>query len=578
MGNLPKRREALFAGVAVIVFLLSAILPAEAQASRKAFINATVYTMNPAQPWAEAVVMDGNKFAYVGSTKGAKTLINEKTKVFDLKGRMVLPGFIESHVHPVFGTLFSDVAILNQEANREQMLADIKKAAAEKKKDKVLFMMGFKASLFGPHGPTASDLDVIESSKPVIILDYGGHSAWVNTKALQVAGITKDTPDPLPRAHYYRRDKDGNPTGWCIEPMTFIPIIKKSGLISLEYISAAAERLFPVFPSFGITTVFDAGAFLEDDMFKLYLRMEKQKKLPFRVYASHIAESEKSLPHALADLARLEKTYRSRLFTVNTLKIVYDGTLEAQSCAMFDDFLIEKGNRGFELFPPDVLADIVIKTDDAGYNIHIHAIGNRAISDALAAFENLKKRKGPTRTRKTICHVQFFMPDTVARFKALEEVVAQTTPVWMTTDNNTEATVGKEIYERQVLFGSLDRAGVRVTFGSDFPVSSGIEGLNPFNEIEVGHMRRAIGSPDTEVLPPASEKLPIDALLRGYTINGAYQLGVEDRLGSIEVGKLADMIVVEKNLFKQRPSDIHNNSVLITVMDGDIVYQRPEEK
>ena len=166
----------------------------------------------------------------MGGTKGAKKFIDKKTKVFDLKGRMILPGFIESHVHPTFGSLFADVVILNQDSSKVQLIADIRKAVAEKKDEDVIGMMGFKASVFGPDGPTASDLDAIESNKPVIVLDYGGHSAWVNTKALQIGGITKDTPDPVPGAHYYKRDKDGNPTGWCIEPTTFIPIVLKPGL------------------------------------------------------------------------------------------------------------------------------------------------------------------------------------------------------------------------------------------------------------------------------------------------------------------------------------------------------------
>jgi predicted amidohydrolase YtcJ len=541
--------------------------------ARKAFVNAAVYTMDAEGSWAEAVVIEGNQIVYVGSTKGAEKWIDKNTQVFDLEGKMLLPGFVESHIHPTFGSLFDGVVMLDQDANKEQLLNDIKKGVAEKKEEDVIGMMGFKATLFGPQGPTAADLDAIESKRPVIILDYGGHSAWVNSKALQIAGITKATPDPLPGGHYYKRDPDGNPTGWCIEPMSFMPILYKAG-VSAESIIAGEKNLFPVISSFGVTTLFDAGGFLQEEMFKAYLQLEKEKRLPFRVFACHMIGNPKLLSHAVDELTRLNKTYQSRLLTVNTMKIVYDGTLEALSCAMFDDFLIDKGNRGFELFPPDVLSDFVKKTDDAGFNIHIHAIGNRAISDTLAAYENLQKLKGRTPTRKTICHVQFFMPDTVKRFKDLKDVVAQTTPVWMGQDKNTEPTVGKEIYERQMLFNSLDQAGVKVTFGSDFPVSSGLEGMNPFNEIEVGHMRRNVGDKDSNILPPASEKLPMDTLLRGYTINGAYQLGMEDKIGSLEVGKLADLIVVEYNLFKQKPSDIHKNRVLLTVMDGEIVYDQ----
>jgi predicted amidohydrolase YtcJ len=311
---------------------------------------------------------------------------------------------------------------------------------------------------------------------------------------------------------------------------------------------------------------------MEEEMLKVYKKMEAEGKLPFRVFACHMIANPKLLNNAVSELQRLDKTYNSRLLKVNTMKIVNDGTLEAYSCGMFDDFLTCKGNKGFELFPPDVLYDLVKKTDDAGYNVHIHAIGNRTISDALGVFEKLEKENGKTRTRKTICHTQFFMPDTVDRFKALTNVIAQTTPLWAVRDDNTLNTVGREVYERQMLYNSLDKNGVCVTFGSDFPVSSGLEGMNPFNEIEVGHTRRNIGAQDADCLPPGSEKLSIDTLLRGYTINGAYQLGAEDKLGSIEVGKLADMVLLEKNIFEQKPDYIHNNRVLMTIMDGDIVY------
>ncbi|MFA6076384.1 MAG: amidohydrolase [Negativicutes bacterium] len=542
-----------------------------AREARKMFTNAKVYTMNKSNPWADTVVVEGNKFIYVGNKSGAEKYIDDSVEIFDLRGRMVLPGFIESHIHPSFGSLFDGVVILNQDATKEQLLADIKKAVKEHQQDDIIGMMGFKAAMFGPMGPTSAELDAIEKEKPVIILDYGGHSAWVNSKALQIGGINKNTPDPIPGAHFYKRDKAGNPTGWCIEPMSFMPIVYKIG-IKIDDVIEGEKKLFPTISAYGFTTLFDAGGIMQVEMYESYARMQKSGQLPFRVFSSYMVSDEKKLSESLVKLKQYSEKYNTPLFKLNTVKILYDGTLEAQSCAMFEDFRNDKGNKGFELFSPAVLASIVEESDNAGYNIHIHAIGDRAISDALAAFEKLKSKKGYTKTRKTICHTQFFMPDTVARFKALRDVVAQTTPVWMTPDSNTLAVAGKESYERQMLFNSLDEAGVKVTFGSDYPVSSGFEGLNPFNEIETGHTRRNIGESDSNYLPPESEKLPIDTLLRGYTINGAFQLGVEDEIGSIEVGKLADMIVVEKNLFEQKDDDIHNNRVLMTMVDGQVVY------
>ncbi len=556
----------------IILFVFALSGSALADSSRKAFINAAVYTMNPKAPWAQAVVTEGNRIIYVGDTKTARKIIDRNTRVFDLKGKMLLPGLVESHMHPSIGGLLAGVGQLDQRGTKEQYLARVKKAVDERKSEPMITLMGFTPEMFGPDGPTAKDLDAVESEKPVMIIDNDGHSMWVNTAALRMAGVTKDTPDPLPGGHYYKRDKDGNPTGWCIEPMTYAPFATKMG-ITPEDINQGNAQFFPFLSAFGITTVFDAASPMEELSFKAYADLEKKNKLPFRVFGCHSIANPALLPTAIDDLARLKKEYDSRLFKVNVMKVVYDGTLDARSCAMFDDFLNSKGNRGFELLPPDMLSDFVRKCDDAGFNIHIHAIGNRAISDVLGAYENLKKTKGLTPTRKTICHVQFFMPDTVARLKALEDVTAQTTPLWMIRDDVTEPAVGKTAYESQALFGSLDKAGVRVTFGSDFPASTGIKGLNPFNEIEAGHTRRDIGGKDSNFLPPEDERLSIDTLLRGYTINGAYQLGVEKYLGSIEVGKLADLIVIEKNLFKQKNSDIHNNRVLLTVMDGNVVYE-----
>jgi predicted amidohydrolase YtcJ len=571
-GNITRRQFIKTTGAGAAAMILAGAGNAASIPADTIFINARAYTMNPSKPWAEAVAVKGNIIAGVGKNSEIIKRSGAGTKVIDLKGKMLLPGFIESHVHPAMGSIFSDLIIINQEWSKEQILSAIKKGVNDNRNEPVVGFMGFKASAFGPEGPKASDLDAIEKNRPVLVFDYGGHSIWVNSKALEIAGITRDTPDPLPGGHYYKRDSSGNPTGWCIEPMSFMPIIYKLG-VTPEDIIEAQKKIFPAFSSVGITTVFDAGSFMEETMFNAYQLLEKQGLLNFRVFGCHMIANQKLVPGALDELARLNRTYSSGLLKINTMKIVNDGTMEAFSAGMFEDYSGQKGNRGFELLGPAELSDFVEKIDDAGWNMHIHAIGNRTISDALSAFENLKKKKGLTPSRKAICHVQFFMPDTVRRFSELKEVVAQTTPVWMYRDTDTEPAVGKEVYERQMLFNSLDKAGVKVTFGSDFPVSSGMEGLNPFNEIEVGHLRRNLGDKDSDFLPPANEKLPIDTLLRGYTINGAYQLGVEKSLGSIETGKLADLIVIEKDIFKQKPLDIHNNHVLLTMMDGRIVYE-----
>lgn len=535
-----------------------------------ALINGKVYTVNPKMPWAEAVVMDSNTIIFVGTTADAKKYISDNTRVTDLEGKMVLPGFVESHIHVALSNLMSQSVFLDANGTREQWLDAIRKTVKENPDSKYFMFSNFRPIIFGPEGPKKEDLDAIDSKRPIMVLDGSIHSAWVNSKAFELAGITHETPDPLPGGHYYKRDKNGNPSGFCIEPMSFVPIIMNLG-ITQEEIMGSMKQMFPKISADGFTTVFDAGSIIQTEMYKAFLNMEKEGNLPFRVFECFFVANPKEVEHAVDLLKQYDTVYRSPLLRVNTMKILLDGVLDAKSCAMFDNYPGGQGN-GFVLLPPDQLTDLVIKSDDAGFNIHIHACGNRAISDALGAFEKLKEKKGFTPTRKTICHNTFFMPNTVDRYVALRDVVAQTTPVWFTPDQKTLDLVGKEIYERQYMFNSLEKAGIKISLGSDFPVGGGFEEVDPFKNIEVGLTRRFIGAADTDILPPESEKMSLEALIKGFTMGGAYQLGVDDKIGSIETGKYADLIVLEKNLFEQQINDIHNNKVLLTIMDGRIVH------
>jgi predicted amidohydrolase YtcJ len=536
-----------------------------------ALINGKVYTVNPKMPWAEAVVIDSNTIVFVGSRADAEKYIGKETKVIDLNGRMVMPGFIDAHMHPALGSFVSSAVLLDYFGTTASWFDIIRKTIKENPDRKYYFFANFRSITFGPEGPRKSDLDDIESKKPVIVFDNGFHSAWVNSKALELAGIDKNTPDPVPGGHYYVRDKNGNPTGYCIEGQSFIPIILNLG-VTPEDIMNLEKMTFPKFSEYGITSVYDAGFIMEPEIFQAYLQLEKEGNLPIRVYASHWISNPKSVPTAVEDLQQLDKTYRSNLFRVNTMKIMLDGTSDALSAAMFNEYLPGGKGNGFILLPEKELSDFVCKIDSAGFNIQIHSIGDRAISEALTAFENLKQKKGLTPTRKTVVHCQFFMPNTIERFKALQEVMANFTPSWMVSDPATLKIVGPEVYGRNMLFNSMDKAGVRIACGTDFPVGAGMEDVNPFKQIEIGHMRRNIGAADTDILPPATEKMPLETLIRSYTINGAYEVGAEDIIGSLEPGKRADIIVLDKNLFEQKTDDIHNNKVLLTVMDGKVVF------
>ncbi|MGE7837095.1 amidohydrolase [Viridibacillus arvi] len=564
---------ALLLLLAVVGYLAYSYFKVPAQHEKEAFINAKIFTVDSKQSWAEAMVIEGDNIIYVGSSTGAEEYIDKNTKVHNLKGKMVLPGFVDSHAHPTMAAALSDILQLDLGMKKADILEIIKKHADKNKDLPVITAMGFDLSFFGKDEPTAADLDQIDRERPIVILDEGGHTAWVNSKAMEVGGINKDTPDPIPGAHYFVRDSNGNPTGLLMESQTFNPLLKKLSVVTKESIVSGGESLFPVFSQLGITTVYDAGMMgFENEGFKGLSQLEKEGLLPLRVSGSYMVQTPAVVPTAVESLKKLHDKYDSELIDVDTMKIHYDGTIEGKTAAMEQPY--SDGSNGHVLFPVDEFKSFLTQIDEAGFNTHVHAIGDKALNNALEVFEYLQSTKGNTPTRKSIGHVQVYSDQAVERLSDLKDVVVQTTPIWATPSESTLNTLGKERYEKQLLMNSVDRAGVRLSFGSDFPASSFFVGANPFNNMAVGLTRQDVWSENKDVLAPIDEKISLETLIKGYTINGAYQLGLEEKIGSIEVGKKADFIVLEDNLFELTPEELLKAKILKTYMNGNVVFER----
>lgn len=543
------------------------------QHEKEAFINTKIYTVDSKQPWAEAMVIEGDNIIYVGSSTGAEEYIDKDTKVNNLKGKMILPGLVDSHAHPAFAAALSNILEVDADMKKADVLKEIKQYTDKNKDLPVIVGMGFNLLLFGNDKPTAAELDQIDSERPIFILDEGVHTAWVNSKAMDIGGINKDTPDPIPGSHYFVRDSNGNPTGLLMESQTFNPLMKKLSIITKDSIASGGESLFPVFSQLGITTVYDAGMVgFEDEGFEGYSKLEKEGLLPFRVSGSYMVQSPNLVPTAVESLKKLHEKYDTELIEAKTIKISYDGTIEGKTAAMEQPY--SDGSNGDVLFPVDEFKSFVSQIDEAGFNAHVHAIGDKALNNTLEAFEYLQSTKGNTPTRKSIGHVQVYSDQAVERLTNLKDVVVQTTPIWATPDEGTLNTLGKERFEKTMLMNSVDRAGVRLSFGSDFPASYFLLGLNPFNNMAVGLTRQDVWSEDKDVLPPVEEKLSLETLIKGYTINGAYQLGMEEEIGSIEVGKKADFIVLDDNFFELTPEELLNVKIIKTYMNGNVVFER----
>jgi predicted amidohydrolase YtcJ len=556
------------------VVLGLASLPALAESADVVYEGGKVYTMNAAQPWAQSVAVKEGRIVYVGSDAGAAAFIKPDTQRVQLAGKLMLPGFIDTHAHPVMAAGQSEMFELDLTAEIDDWLVAIRREVEAKPERSSYMGMGYLASKFGAKGPTKEMLDDIEAEKPLVVMDEGFHSMWMNTRAMELAEINKDTKDPIPGKHFYMRDAQGNPTGWALEAMAFMPVLMRLGMVSAESIAAGAEDVFSLFSGFGITTVYDAGmSQYESIAWPALAALDQKGALPFRVFGSHMIQDPSQLPKAIETLRGYQTKYQSERVYPQVMKIHNDGTKEAFTAAQFEDYVGQRGNKGGLLLEGRELQDFVIAVDKAGFDIHIHAIGDRAVAEALDAFEAARSAVPVSKQRYSIAHTELIRDQDLARFGQLD-VVAQTTPYWFATDGKTEiAAIGKERADKLYRFRKVIDLGGKVSFGSDFPATGEAFGVYPLANIEMGMTRKYYGEPEMPVTPPIKSVLSIQEMLRGYTLDAAYQLNMENHLGSLEVGKYADMVVLGGDLFESPVYEIHGIGVEMTISGGVVVYR-----
>ncbi|MEH6549271.1 MAG: amidohydrolase [Pseudomonadales bacterium] len=549
------------------------ITPAPVQlGADRVFTNGKIYTVDESQIWAEAVAVSGDEIVYVGSSDGASQWIGDNTQVEDLAGKLMLPGFIDSHAHPLHGGAYIRSLSLDTFAGPDEWVQQVAEYAEAHPEMPIIFGYGFLASAFGPEGPLASQLDAIVADRPVLIMDEGFHGAWANSLALAQIGVTKDTPDPLPGFSYYKRDAEGNPTGYLLEG-TAGSATDALGVISPESVSLGLGDVVDILNSYGVTSVFDAGAMgMESMQLPAIERLVEEGEMTVRMVAAHYINSPDDMEGVVELVANRKATTKSELFHLNTLKISQDGTVEGRTAGMFEDYQGEPGNKGEVLFTQTQMNTMVSQAAGQDIDVHIHALGERAITESLNAVEVARVDHPNSTTRYAICHVQVITDTDLPRFAALD-VVAQSTPLWAAYDDFGKQFVSEDQFNRFFRFGGLKETGATMSFGSDFPASgAGSLGMSPLFNIEIGHTRQEPGKPDSNVQPRESERLDIASLIEGYTIGGAYQLNMEDQIGSITVGKKADLVVLSENVFEVDPYSVHKIAVEQTILGGKTVY------
>ena len=561
-------------------------IAAPGQPAATLFKDGAVWTADAARPHAEAVLVQDGRIAFVGDTAEATAQAPVDAEVIDLGGRMLLPGFVESHSHPATaGLLNSKLQVIGT-----QTVAEVQDALREYAKahpnEPALFGFGFPSALntainaAGVKGPYRADLDAVVSDRPVLLIALDAHSAWVNSKALEVAGIGKDTPDPLPGVHYYQRDKDGVPTGWMVEGGAFWPLLPVFGVGSQADFAAAFSAMLPRFSAMGITSVFDAGIPGGNTMLTNAMRalagMEAAGQLPLRYHASvYIDKADATGEQAVRAVTQAHAAHASALIDIRTAKIANDGTIEGETAAVLEPYAA--GGRGAVLLSGEPLAAMLATLRKANYNAHVHAIGDRTLRVVLDAVQTARARVPDSTAGVVVAHAMLADEKDIPRLKNLE-VAVQTTPHWAHDLSGTLSLYSRlldaERGQRTMLLRDLHAAAPLLAFGADYPATGlPFAQTSPLHGIEIGLTRRAPGATQGDPYPPAAQRLTLPDMLLGHTRNGATQLGMPE-VGTIAPGQYADLVVLERDLFHTPPHQIHTVQVDLTMLAGRIVYRR----
>jgi predicted amidohydrolase YtcJ len=533
-------------------------------------VGAPVWTGDPARPWADAVAVRGGRVAAAGPEPEMAALRGPATRVLRLDGGLVVPGFQDAHVHTAAGGLELAQCDLHG-VEPEGYAAAVARYAAGRPDAPFILGGGWVMDAFGTDGPRLATLDAVVADRPVLLESTDGHSAWVNSRALELAGITRATPDP-PRGRI-ERDAAGEPTGALHEAAMALvaDLAPRPGQAEWE---AAIERGQAHLHRLGITAWQDAA--VGPEMLAAYRALAGRGRLTGRAVAALRWQVEAGEAQ-LADLVERRQAAGVGRLRASAVKIFADGVFENRTAAMLAPYLDGDGrpgaNLGIGMLGPEGLSRAVTALDTEGFDVHVHAIGDRAVRDTLDAFQAAAAANGRRDARHQIAHLQFVHPDDRPRFRRLG-VVANAQPFWSCLDGYMrELTLPFLEPERagwQYPWASLRRAGAVLAFGSDWTVST----ANPLEEIEVAVRRVAPDDRDGEPFLPA-ERLDLPAALDAFTIGSAYALRLEAETGSVTQGKLADLAVLDRDPFDEAAGPIGDARVLATLVEGEPVHADP---
>jgi predicted amidohydrolase YtcJ len=543
-------------------------------------INARVYTVNPKQPWAEAIAVHNEEIVFVGSNKEVEAYREKKTRVIDAGGRLVLPGFTDSHSHFLDGALSLERVHLDDAKDVAEIQRLVKAYADAHPELKWIRGRGWTYPAMGPTNlPNKKDLDAILADRPVYLEAFDGHTWWANSRALQLAGITRNTANP-PGGEIVRDPATGEPTGALKEDSADALMLPVLPLPSRGEKIAAYKAGFKEANRAGLVRVHTAGGVgvgMSDLMnADLLEEMRKSGDLTVRFYMAYRAEPPNVTSKQIQDVEDARAKYHDEWISAGAVKFFMDGVIESHTAAMLAPYADDPKLSGSLLWDPATYRKIVADLDKRGIQIFTHAIGDRAIRVVLDAYENAARQNGTKDRRHRIEHIEDVSAEDIPRFGKLG-VIASFQPLHAYPNEDTLdvwlRNVGPERGQRAWAWRSIQGDGAVLAFGSDWPIVT----LNPWEGVQNAITRQTVeGNPPEGFVP--KERLSVEDAIRGYTLGAAVAGHREQREGSLEKGKLADLIVLDRNLFAIEPKEIGKTEVLLTMVGGRVVYESPALK
>jgi predicted amidohydrolase YtcJ len=526
-----------------------------------ALVNGKVWTGDAARPWAAAVAVRGEKIFAAGTTAEVRKLVGEGTKLVDLGGALVLPGFIDSHTHFLTGGFALRSIQLHEARSREEFVIRVAAKARELGPGRWILDGNWDEERFNPPElPRREWIDAVTPDNPVCVSRIDLHTSLANTVALRLAGITRHTPSP-PGGEIVKDPATGEPTGILKDTASELVLAKVPQPAFAEKIEAAEASLRHAAER-GVTSVNDMA---DPSSFEVYQELDRRGKLTARVNVFiPVTEVE-----TLARL-KIKSPFGGARLKLAGLKGFVDGSLGSATAYFFEPYADAPAKSGLlhaHMVPEGVMEERILEADRAGLQVAIHAIGDRANSLLLDIFERTAAANGPRDRRWRIEHAQHLRPGDLARFGRLG-VVASVQPYHLIDDGSwAERKIGPERVRTTYAFESLRRAGATLAFGSDWTVAP----LDPVLGIYAAVTRRTLDGRHPDGWVPG-EKVSVEEAVRAYTVNGAWAQFAEHEKGTIAAGKLADLVVLDRNVFTIPPEEIAGASIRLTVFDGRIVH------